>query len=349
MAQNANELTLGFNSFVAYLQYRMQRLKKHYYAYVSPLKLTSELYREKLGRVPDLHHPKTFNEKVLWLKHFSDTSRWTQLADKYRVREYVEQCGLGWMLNELYAVWERPEEIDLTLPQLQGREFVLKTNNGCGDVILVSDARTADLKSIRHKMKRALRYHYGFKSAEHHYMFIKPCIIAEKMLHENPALSCSLIDYKFFCLDGEPCYCMVCYDRQGHGGVQHLPLRRPHLGAAQPLHQPLALQAGAAADSPPGIARPDARRRPPSLPRLPRGARRPLRNRRTPRLRRTHLHLGGRHQPPLHRGVPADDGRPDYAARGGAAEPHAHGIRPLPPPRAVGLRGLTPGDGGRHA
>lgn len=218
MAQNANELTLGFNSFVAYLQYRMQRLKKHYYAYVSPLKLTSELYREKLGRVPDLHHPKTFNEKVLWLKHFSDTSRWTQLADKYRVREYVEQCGLGWMLNELYAVWERPEEIDLTLPQLQGREFVLKTNNGCGDVILVSDARTADLKSIRHKMKRALRYHYGFKSAEHHYMFIKPCIIAEKMLHENPALSCSLIDYKFFCLDGEPCYCMVCYDRQGHGG-----------------------------------------------------------------------------------------------------------------------------------
>ena len=218
MAQNANELTLGFNSFVAYLQYRMQRLKKHYYAYVSPLKLTSELYREKLGRVPDLHHPKTFNEKVLWLKHFSDTSRWTQLADKYRVREYVEQCGLGWMLNELYAVWERPEEIDLTLPQLQGREFVLKTNNGCGDVILVSDARTADLKSIRHKMKRALRYHYGFKSAEHHYMFIKPCIIAEKMLHENPALSCSLIDYKFFCLDGEPCYCMVCYARQGHGG-----------------------------------------------------------------------------------------------------------------------------------
>lgn len=218
MAQNANELTLGFNSFVAYLQYRMQRLKKHYYAYVSPLKLTSELYREKLGRVPDLHHPKTFNEKVLWLKHFSDTSRWTQLADKYRVREYVEQCGLGWMLNELYAVWERPEEIDLTLPQLQGREFVLKTNNGCGDVILVSDARTADLKSIRHKMKRALRYHYGFKTAEHHYISIKPCIIAEKMLHENPALSCSLIDYKFFCLDGEPCYCMVCYDRRGHEG-----------------------------------------------------------------------------------------------------------------------------------
>ena len=338
MAQNANELTLGFNSFVAYLQYRMQRLKKHYYAYVSPLKLTAELYREKLGRVPDLHHPKTFNEKVLWLKHFSDTSRWTQLADKYRVREYVEQCGLGWMLNELYAVWERPEEIDLTLPQLQGREFVLKTNNGCGDVILVSDARTADLKSIRHKMKRALRYHYGFKSAEHHYMFIKPCIIAEKMLHENPALSCSLIDYKFFCLDGEPCYCMVCYDRQGHGGFNTC-LYDAHTW--EPLNHYIN----------PSHYKPGQRQipRPPSLPRLPRGARRPLRNRRTPRLRRTHLHLGGRHQPPLHRGVPADDGRPDYAARGGAAEPHAHGIRPLPPPRAVGLRGLTPGDRGRHA
>lgn len=35
----------------------------------------------------------------------ADTTRWSQLADKYRVREYVEQCGLGWMLNELYGVW----------------------------------------------------------------------------------------------------------------------------------------------------------------------------------------------------------------------------------------------------
>lgn len=70
---------------------------------------------------------------------YSDTSRWSQLADKYRVREYVEQCGLGWMLNELYGVWESAEEIDFSGRGNLPDTFVLKTNNGYGQVIIVND------------------------------------------------------------------------------------------------------------------------------------------------------------------------------------------------------------------
>lgn len=74
------------------LKYRWARIKRRYYAYTEdPVALTRLLYRMTFGHDPDLETPRTYNEKILWLKLYSDTSQWTQLADKYRVREYVRQ------------------------------------------------------------------------------------------------------------------------------------------------------------------------------------------------------------------------------------------------------------------
>ena len=97
-----------------FLLRKWQRLQMRYYAYRNPEKLVRIRYRQRFGTDPDLENPRTFNEKVLWMMLHADTTRWSQLADKYRVREYVEQCGLGWMLNELYGVWESAEEIDFS-------------------------------------------------------------------------------------------------------------------------------------------------------------------------------------------------------------------------------------------
>lgn len=46
------------------------------------------------------------------MKFNTDTTRWSELADKYRVREYVRKCGLGDFLVRLYGVWETADEID---------------------------------------------------------------------------------------------------------------------------------------------------------------------------------------------------------------------------------------------
>ena len=81
-----------------FLLRKWQRLQMRYYAYRNPEKLVRIRYRQRFGTDPDLENPRTFNEKVLWMMLHADTPRWSQLADKYRVREYVEQCGLGWML-----------------------------------------------------------------------------------------------------------------------------------------------------------------------------------------------------------------------------------------------------------
>ena len=97
-----------------FLLRKWQQLQMRYYAYRNPEKLVRIRYRQRFGTDPDLENPRTFNEKVLWMMLYADTTRWSQLADKYRVREYVEQCGLGWMLNELYGVWESAEEIDFS-------------------------------------------------------------------------------------------------------------------------------------------------------------------------------------------------------------------------------------------
>ena len=87
-----------------FLLRKWQQLQMRYYAYRNPEKLVRIRYRQRFGTDPDLENPQTFNEKVLWMMLHADTTRWSQLADKYRVREYVEQCGLGWMLNELYCM-----------------------------------------------------------------------------------------------------------------------------------------------------------------------------------------------------------------------------------------------------
>ena len=203
-----------------FLLRKWQRLQMRYYAYRNPEKLVRIRYRQRFGTDPDLENPRTFNEKVLWMMLHADTTRWSQLADKYRVREYVEQCGLGWMLNELYGVWESAEEIDFSGGGKLPDTFVLKTNNGYGQVIIVNDRQKADIRSIRRTLNHTLRKKFGRMTAEHHYFGIKPRIIAERLLPSEPAFGNSLIDYKFYCFDGNPYCCMVCYNRKSPSDVK---------------------------------------------------------------------------------------------------------------------------------
>jgi hypothetical protein len=173
-----------------------------------PRAYTAELFYRRFHRRIDWDKPRDFNEKIHWLKFYSDTSRWPELADKYRVRQYVRSKGLGRALNKLYAVYTAPQEIDLSaLP----RSFVLKANNGSGDILLVPDkAKLTRGKILRHFGQRR---HFGVDTAEPHYLKIPPKIIAEKLLREDSGCSASLIDYKFFCFHGEPKYIYVCWDR----------------------------------------------------------------------------------------------------------------------------------------
>src|SRR5690606_24186655 len=162
----------------------------------------------------DWDNPKDLIEKIYWLQINSDTSLWTKCADKYLVRDYVKECGYEDYLPKLYGKWDNAEDINfLGLP----KQFVLKANNGCGTVLIVKDKSTLNSEKIKRKLKRWLSLGFGYRGAQLHYLKIKPCIIAEELLRNNKEdISISpnsLIDYKVYCINGEPEVIWIAYDR----------------------------------------------------------------------------------------------------------------------------------------
>lgn len=174
----------------------------------------NKMYRHYLGCQQRIHwdNPLTLNEKINWLKFNTDTTHWTRLTDKYRVREYVTECGLASILVPLYGHWERFEDIcwDL-LPD----QFVLKANNGSGDCVVCSDKALLDKKSLRRRFGELMSTPYGYNTAEPHYEHIRPCIIAEQLLDVSaqPIATSSLIDYKVWCFQGKPYAIWTCFNR----------------------------------------------------------------------------------------------------------------------------------------
>ncbi len=181
--------------------------KRKYLEKNDPKRLAAFLYEFHFGKKMSYENPQDLSEKINWMKFHTDTSKWTELADKYLVRNYVEQKGLGDLLVTLYGVWETPDDINFDeLPQ----SFVLKTNNSCGTVMLVKDKAELNIAEARAKLKEWLSVKIGVETAEPHYLDIKPLVIAEEYL----APGTSLVDYKLFVVHGETELVMVCSDRK---------------------------------------------------------------------------------------------------------------------------------------
>ena len=88
------------------------------------------------GKFLNLTNPKTFNEKIQWIKLNDRNPLMTLYADKYEVREIVEKKIGSHILNELYGVFKTPDEIDFdSLPE----SFVLKATHGSGWNIIVKN------------------------------------------------------------------------------------------------------------------------------------------------------------------------------------------------------------------
>ncbi len=172
------------------------------------------VFERVYGRKMDLDNPVHLMEKITWLQLNTDTSLWTLCADKYRVRDYVEQCGLGDNLPKLYGHWNNPDDVNF---DILPKQFVLKANNGCGSVKIVTDKSNLDVKCAKKTMKKWLSKPYGYMSAQTHYIRIKPCIIAEEFLSNTGtqvgSSPSSLVDYKIWCFNGKPECCFVAYNR----------------------------------------------------------------------------------------------------------------------------------------
>lgn len=165
-------------------------------ATILPKEFLSAIYSlAVIGYKPDLKNPKSFNEKLQWYKlYYCPKSKLiSECADKYEVRNYLEEKGYGAYLNDLFGVWDRVEDIPWDdLPQ----QFVLKCTHGCAYNIICPDKNNLDIESAKKKLKIWMAEDFGKRNLEGHYSNIKHRIICEKFLGGN------MTDYKFFCFDG---------------------------------------------------------------------------------------------------------------------------------------------------
>lgn len=183
-------------------------------------------YRTK--KILHLKKPVLFNEKLQWLIVNYNGQIQADLSDKYKVREYVKECGYPDILTKLYAVYKTADEIDFnTLPH----QFVLKANNCSGGVYICKDKETFDFKTAKKELNRFVKANFGKESLEYHYSMIKPCIICEEYLND---FETSITDYKFYCFDGKCDSLLVCTERDKDLKLDYYDLDLNYLEFAKP-------------------------------------------------------------------------------------------------------------------
>lgn len=196
-----------------YIQHPATLLLSLLYNYGSfiPDKLYLQLlYRLRMGYWPDLKSPKTFNEKLQWLKLYDRQPEYTKMVDKYEVKKYVAEIIGSKYIIPTYGVWERPEDIDWdSLP----KQFVLKTTHGSGSsgVLICKDKETFDKVGATAKLKKAMTMDVYRSLREWPYKNVHKRIIAEELIKGDN--DTDLADYKLYCFDGVPRFFFICDNR----------------------------------------------------------------------------------------------------------------------------------------
>ncbi len=167
--------------------------------HMSDEKFLKKKFRLLMGYPLDLENPRTFNEKLQWLKLHDRNPLYTTMADKYAVKEYVAQkIGAEYVIPNL-GVWERAEDVDFSkLPD----RFVLKCTHDSHGLVICKDRSKLDEEKAREILREGLKQNYYQKFREWPYKDIKPRIIAEQYMEDDTGEE--LRDYKVLCFGGEP-------------------------------------------------------------------------------------------------------------------------------------------------
>lgn len=210
---------------------------------VDPEKYLHKMFYRRVGYPLNLDNPKTYNEKLQWLKLYWHHPLLPTLVDKYAVKDYVAMhIGEQFVIPTL-GVWEDANDIDWdSLPH----QFVLKCTHDSGGLILCQDKNKLDKKAARKQLKKCLSRNFYYSCFEWPYKHVKPRIIAEPYMSDSK--SGELNDYKFFCFDGEVKALFIATERNKKGSevkfdffdkdFNHLPLRQGHPNSSFVIQKP---------------------------------------------------------------------------------------------------------------
>ena len=189
------------------------------------------LFPLRTGYKLNLKNPKTFNEKLQWLKLNNRKPEYSIMVCKAEVKTYVANLiGSEYIIPTL-GVYNSVDEIDFNkLPN----QFVLKCTHDSGGIVVCKDKSKLDIEVAKDKLRKGLKRHYFYQNREWPYKNVPRRIIAEQYMVEEDGGE--LKDYKIHCFNGEPQIILVCKDRYSATGItedffstewEHLNLKRP--------------------------------------------------------------------------------------------------------------------------
>ena len=198
-------------------------------------------YYKRTGKILNLYNPKTFTQKLQWIKLYDRNPLYTTLVDKYEVKKYVVQKLGEEHIIPLLGVWDDVNEIDFeALPD----QFVLKCTHDSGGLAICKDKSRFDFNEAKERIAKSQKNNFYWISREWPYKNVKPRIIAEKYMQDTATGETR--DYKFFVFNGMP---KVMYIATGRGAKEtygdffdmefnHLEMSIDHNMASVPPQKP---------------------------------------------------------------------------------------------------------------
>lgn len=197
-------LKIIFKKTLRYLldkQYRFNINIKRFNLYknMSDKDVLNNLYYFRFGKNIDWAHPKTFNEKMQWLKLYDRKKIYSTMVDKCEAKNYVANIiGKEYIIPTI-GIYNNFNDIDF---KKLSDKFVIKCTHDSGGLVICEDKSKFNKKKAKKKIEKSLKTNYYYESREWPYKNVKPRIIVEKYLEDKKINE--LRDYKFFCFNGEP-------------------------------------------------------------------------------------------------------------------------------------------------
>lgn len=196
-------------------------------------------FRKKL----DWANPKTYNEKLQWLKVNFRLPIMSQMVDKVEAKNYVAKLIGDKYIIKTLGVWDNFEDIDFSMLPSQ---FVLKTTHDSGGIVICKDKTKLNMRAAKKRIDKSLRHNFYSTSREWPYKDVKPRILAEEYMVDESGYE--LKDYKFFCFDGDVKALFIATDRGNESedtkfdfydsNFNHLPVQNGHPNAKRIIEKP---------------------------------------------------------------------------------------------------------------
>ena len=173
-------------------------------------------FRLRVGYELDITNPKSFNEKIQWLKLYDRNPLYIDLVDKIKVKSFVaSKIGYEYIVPTL-DVWTTSSEFSINkLPS----KFVLKCNHNSGTgMYICKDKSCCDISKIRRNLAKGLRENYYLYNREWPYKDIERKILAEELLENDDGSE--VLDYKLLVFNGKVKCSFVCTERFSPEGMK---------------------------------------------------------------------------------------------------------------------------------